>query len=183
MHCTRTRTATRHQCCWSDFAEQLQHCTSQYVCMYTRRSTRLLSLPESATFCRLSPPSARFCSVSENARFSSKFCRHYPPTPTCNACSLCGVQCMLIICWLRVHSSTSISSENKFLKETMKKGDGAGLFLYNLTTLLQPHLAIVIKVRTPLFLASSCNRIQPLARYHQHSNISAMCHLQGMKKT
>ena len=74
---------TRHQCCWSDFAEHsstVPHSTCACIHVYLHVWSPCQSLPHSA---RLSAPSARFCSVSENARFCSKFCRHYPPTPSC----------------------------------------------------------------------------------------------------
>ena len=57
--------------------------------------------------------------------------------------------------------TTGITSPTNFLKINKNK-----------------KITIIIKFRTPLFSASTCNQIQFLTRYHQYSNISAMYHLQ-----
>ena len=76
------RSLVTYQCCWSDFAEHsstVPHSTCACIHVDLHVCSPCQSLPHSA---RLSAPSARFCSVSENARFCSNFCRHYPPTPS-----------------------------------------------------------------------------------------------------
>ena len=78
---TRSIDSSPVQCCWSDFAEHsstVPHSTCACIHVDLHVCSPCQSRPHSA---RLSAPSARFCSVSENARFCSKFCRHYPPTP------------------------------------------------------------------------------------------------------